>query len=350
MCAEARKEEELFLRVALTKNFITREQAQTALQRQKALNAQGLGKEIGAVLQKLGALKPDKVDLIRALQNKVFMTCPGCDAFFNIEGQNPGQRFICKRCKTVLSVPSSDPTIHVDLALPARESVPEPDGRPSKMVGERLGGCEILELIGRGGMGAVFKATQLSLKRTVAVKLLPETFLHDKNYISRFEREARIVAQLTHPNIVQVYDMGRGPKGLYYIVMEYMAGGAVGEKLDDPLPEGQALRYIVDAAQGLAVAHAEKILHRDIKPDNLLIDKFGRVKVADFGLARGVEATVKLTGSGAALGTPAFMSPEQGMGYKVDHRGDIYSLGATLFTLLTGEYPYEATSPVSMVI
>ncbi|MHC5080611.1 MAG: serine/threonine protein kinase, partial [Planctomycetota bacterium] len=348
--ADALQDDHLFGQLAVKKMFITRDEAEAVLKKQKALLAKGIWKRLGALLVEEGLLSPDNVNEILALQQRTILKCPGCAAGFNVEGFQPGRKFICRRCKSVVVVPTSGTSADVDETLPVTESTPEPEGPTADLIGQVIGGCRIEGMIGVGGMGAVYKAVQLSLNRPVALKVLPPNISFDAQYINRFEREARMLGSLSHPNIVQIFDMGKDPGGLYYIVMEFVEGGSIGEKLEEPLPEDVALRYAAEATEGLAAAHRQGILHRDIKPDNLLVDRYGAVKIADFGLARGVHGSVELTGSGAALGTPAYMAPEQGMGEGVDHRADIYALGATLYTLLTGVYPFPAESPIAMII
>jgi hypothetical protein len=346
----ALQDDHTFLQLALQLDFLTQEEVDEAFAHQKGLLSRGLWQKVEKRLIKRGLMKTAQVEEVLSLKVRVILECTGCGSQFNIEGIEPGRRFICKRCQSINVVPSSSGTIEAKEELPVEEVVPEPDSSSVGLAGREVGDFRIESILGRGGMGTVYKAVQTSLNRPVALKVLPESISHDANYLARFEREARVIAQLSHPNIVQVHDMGKDPSGLYYIVMEFAEGGAIGFREKEPLSETTALDYAAQAAEGLFAAHSQDILHRDIKPDNLLLDKYGRVKIADFGLARAVHGSMDITGSGAALGTPAFMAPEQGMGADVDHRADVYSLGATLFAILTGEHPFEADSPISMMV
>jgi predicted Ser/Thr protein kinase len=202
---------------------------------------------------------------------------------------------------------------------------------------------EILELLGQGGMGAVYKARQLSLDRLVAVKVLPAVVGADPAFAERFQREARALGRLNHPHIVAIYDFGQA-SGLYYFLMEYVDGVNLRQAMraGELRPE-QALRIVPQVCEALQYAHDEGVVHRDIKPENILLDKRGRVKMADFGLAKllGIgPGELTLTGTRQAMGTLHYMAPEQVEGARsVDHRADIYSLGVTFYEMLTGELP-----------
>ncbi len=210
---------------------------------------------------------------------------------------------------------------------------------------------EVLELLGKGGMGAVYKARQPKLDRLVAIKILPHEISDDPSFVERFEREARTLARLNHPNIVSVYDFGETAE-LCYIVMEFIDGANLRQALrDQPLAPAQALAIVPQICEALQFAHDEGIVHRDIKPENILIDKRGRVKIADFGLAKllGTEAADhSLTATHQVMGTLRYMAPEQMQGSReVDHRADIYSLGVVFYELLTGELPLGKFPPPS---
>ncbi|MBC7855827.1 MAG: serine/threonine protein kinase [Pirellulaceae bacterium] len=220
---------------------------------------------------------------------------------------------------------------------------------------ERLAGkfpqLEILELLGKGGMGAVYKARQRGLDRLVAVKVLPPEIGHDPAFAERFTREARALARLSHNHIVSVFDFGQAD-GLFYIVMEYVDGVNLRQMIQTgKLTPAEALAIVPQICEALQFAHDEGIVHRDIKPENILIDKRGRVKIADFGLAKllGQDAgDHMLTATHQIMGTLRYMAPEQMQGTReVDHRADIYSLGVIFYELLTGELPMGKFAPPS---
>ncbi len=202
---------------------------------------------------------------------------------------------------------------------------------------------EILELIGRGGMGFVFKARQPHLDRFVALKLLPDKLAKDAQFAERFNREGRVLAKLNHPNIVSVFDFGQ-TGGFYYLTMEYVDGVNLRQAMRaGRFSPAEALSIVPKVCEALQYAHEQGILHRDIKPENILLDAKGRVKIADFGIAKLVgedQPNITLTNTGAALGTPHYMAPEQlEKPATVDHRADIYSLGGVFYEMLTGELP-----------
>ena len=213
---------------------------------------------------------------------------------------------------------------------------------------------EISALIARGGMGAVYKGTQKNLRRTVAIKVLPpEIEDRDPQFAARFKHEAQSMAQLSHPNIVAVHDAGETAGGLLYFVMEFVEGTDVAQLIEsegriEPL---RAIQITTAVCEALAFAHGEGIVHRDIKPSNIMLDKRGRVKVADFGLAKAVnEGTALLTGTNMAMGTPDFMAPESFQpGIKIDARADIYAVGVMLYQMLTGQIPRGAWHPASVL-
>ncbi|MCZ7647759.1 MAG: protein kinase [Planctomycetota bacterium] len=214
-----------------------------------------------------------------------------------------------------------------------------------------LGGYQLLEKLGQGGMGAVYKARQLSMDRIVAVKILPPKFSRDPQFVERFQREARLAGRMNHENVVNAFDVGE-ERGYHYLAMEFVEGTTVGAilKKHGPFAEKEALRICRQVAMALKCAHSNSLIHRDIKPDNIMIDSRGIVKLADMGLARATNEDTSLTQTGMALGTPHYASPEQARGDRdIDHRCDFYSLGATLYHMLTGKTPYEGGSPAAIM-
>lgn len=220
-------------------------------------------------------------------------------------------------------------------------------GGRDKYAGKRLGKFQIVGELGRGGMGVVFEARDTVLDRHVAIKMLPRSVSASPETLQRFLREARAAAKLNHPHVVAVYDCDQF-NGQYYIVLELVRGGSMQDVLQTgPLDWVEATRVLADACRGLEVAHRAGLVHRDIKPANLMRSEEGTVKLADFGLARPVVSDgASMTASGAVLGTPQFMSPEQCRSELADERSDVYSMGATYFALLTGRVPYPGDAPL----
>ncbi len=218
------------------------------------------------------------------------------------------------------------------------------------LTGRQFGPYQIVEPLGEGGMAAVYKAYQPSMDRHVALKVLPRHFSDDPHFTARFQREAKLVAQLQHPHILPVFDYGQA-QGYTYIVMPFVRGGTLSGLLEGrPSPLSHVRRAVSQVGEALSYAHSRGLVHRDVKPSNVLIDEEGNCLLTDFGLARMVEASVNLTITGAVVGTPAYMSPEQGLGQKVDSRTDIYSLGVILYQMATGRVPYQAETPIALIL
>jgi hypothetical protein len=217
------------------------------------------------------------------------------------------------------------------------------------IVGRSLGSYRIIERLGAGGMATVYKAYQPSMDRYVAVKVLPRFFAQDPTFTGRFAQEAKVIARLEHARILPVYDYGE-EDGITYIVMRYLDGGTLADRLrSGPLPLDEINRIISQIAEGLDYAHRKGVIHRDIKPSNIMLDQSGNAYLTDFGISKLAEGTAQFTGSGI-VGTPAYVSPEQGLGQPVDYRTDIYSLGVVLYQMTTGDVPFRAETPMAVVI
>lgn len=282
--------------------------------------------------------------------------CPGCGNEVEVDQSN--KTVYCKTCKKRFEINLFSTAAGSRMEIEDVSAELVSGNRPDRMgtneifkSGTIIGQYEIEEFIGKGGMGAVYKAKHLMLDRLVALKVLPKEKTSDPEFVERFKREAKILAQLHHPNIVAVYDMVIQGE-IYAISMEYVEGTNMRVVLTTQkfTPE-QALNVVPKLCDALEYAHSMGIVHRDIKPENILMDKKGEIKIADFGLAKliqGDKPPSNLTMSGEVMGTQKYMAPEQLKDpKKVDHRADIYSLGAVFYEILTGEVPIGKFNPPS---
>ncbi|MGE5186525.1 MAG: protein kinase domain-containing protein [Acidobacteriota bacterium] len=269
------------------------------------------------------------------------MTCPHCHAALG-----PDARF-CPAC--------GKQTVSTESMLG-----PPPPGKTQEFVGREIAGrYRILTKLGEGGMGAVFKGEQISLKRQVAVKLLKPDLSANPQLLARFKIEAEAVAKLKHPNTVDIYDFGQDTDGTLFIAMEFIEGRSLRSAIhsEAPMPPQRALHIAAQVAASLADAHAHSIVHRDLKPDNVMLQDRGRqrdiVRVLDFGIAKlrdDSRATQQaMTQAGDMLGTPQYMAPEQIKGEAIDGRTDVYALGCMLYEMLTARLPFEAATIMAML-
>ncbi len=218
------------------------------------------------------------------------------------------------------------------------------------LTGQQLGTYQIIERLGEGGMAVVYKAYQAQTDRQVAVKVLPPHYAADPNFASRFEQEARILAKLNHAHILPLFDYGQ-VDGLAYIVMPLVSSGTLADLMkSSPLPLEQILQITSQVGGALNYAHAKGLVHRDVKPDNILMDEEGNCRLTDFGIAKFAQDSNRMTRTGVAIGTPAYMSPEQIRGEELDRRSDVYSLGVVLYEMATGHPPFEANTTAEVMV
>ncbi len=283
----------------------------------------------------LSALQ-DAIHAQRAPRTPV--TCRQCRATYEILKYDPGRVYLCKACTGELV-----PTEGFVPAPPKPVEAPPPAAPGS--AGSEFGKYGSIQEIGRGSMGIVYKAWDEANRRWVALKVIPETGRIEE--LTRFRREVEIAGLLRHPNIVHLYEVTQhGPK--HVIAMEYVDGKTLaGERL----PPRRAAELVATVARAVQFAHSRGIVHRDIKPHNILIDRAGKPYLMDFGLAKSLESPSSITAVGTAMGTPAYMAPEVAIGrmYRVDRRTDVYSLGAVLYDLVTGQAPFRGTNPLDTI-
>jgi len=255
--------------------------------------------------------------------------CPNCQQKLEADASWTGMETPCPRCDNTVTIPT------VDFGS-----------------GVTVGGFRISRMLGRGGMGSVYLATQLSMDRDVALKVLSPALSNDRQFVDRFLREVRVLARLEHPNIVVAHEAGEDD-GHHFLAMAYIDGESLDIRVrrDGPLPEQEALRIGRTVAQALAYAwEKQRLLHRDIKPANIMVDRDGQVKLMDVGISKSLMDETSLTMTGTLMGTPQYMSPEQARNDRdLDFRADIYSLGGTLYYLLTGSAPFQGKSSAEVV-
>ena len=294
--------------------------------------------ELGDWLVARGALSAETLAQLRQVVTDGHAACPIC-------GEVARKRALpndCLRCGWPLGTTPTEATTIAAPANPFAVAPPTP-ASTDPLAGKDLGGCRIERKLGQGGMGAVYLARHLALGIDVAVKVLPHALAINDISRERFLREARLVARLDHAAVMRVLNVGV-ENGLHFIVMELIRGGTLADRLAaGPVDALEAVLLITQAAEGLAAAHRAGLVHRDIKPENIMIGADGRVKIADFGLAREVDHS-SLSATSALSGTPAYMSPEQAKALPLDTRTDVFSLGTTLYALLTGSSPFQRDS------
>lgn len=218
-----------------------------------------------------------------------------------------------------------------------------------QLIGKSFGPYRVEGILGEGGMAVVYRGFQESLNRHVAIKVLRGDLARDQTFIARFRREALAVAGLSHPNILHVYDAGMD-HGVYYLVMDYVPGGSLQDLMArGPLEPERAATIVAQIADALDYAHQQGIVHRDVKPSNILMTRDGRPLLTDFGIAKALYGSTHLTRTGSSIGTPAYMAPEQAEGQPTDGRTDIYALGIVLFEMVTGKVPFHADTPMAVL-
>jgi predicted Ser/Thr protein kinase len=326
------EESGLFGEAIVKRGLATPDQVNDALREQAELAAKGVFKNLGELLIARKVLSPAQVKNLLQEQDQDIMICPACNEKYNVLKGWAGKARCPSDSATLVEI-SQSASVGVAATLGAAGETPD------SPIGMEAGGCRIVELIGKGSMGAVYKAKHVGLNRYVAVKLLPSVS-NDPEMVKRLLFEARAIAKLEHPNIVQVYDVGF-QRGYFFIVMQLLKGQTLEERLTEErqIPVPTALDIIQDVANGLAAAHAKGIVHRDLKPANIMLTEDGKARLTDFGLAQDAENPDGR--EGLIVGTPYYMSPEQWLGHKADERSDLYSLGVILYQMVTGHRAFS---------
>jgi len=356
-----------FGKLAVALGFLTREDLEKALRLQADMERVGVPKRLGEILLEKKILSREHVLLVLRAQGKRILTCRSCRKSYNVHHYRPTETYSCKHCTSRLELPLkpveasvSDSVILTTTELRRKTTKPLKEARapksskakiPKELV-HLLAGYEITDMLGQGGMGTVYKARDLIVGRWVAVKILAPFLARDEEYVKRFFIEARNLQKLHHPNIVAAYDAGLAGEHKFFI-MEFVDGPSLEHVLEKrgKLKEHTALEILRQVAQALDYAWHRKIIHRDVKPQNIMLTHERRVKLCDLGLSKDVTSDISLTMTGSVNCSPPYASPEQAQGlHDIDCRSDVYSLGVTFYQMLCGDTPFKGKSPGQFLI
>lgn len=352
-----------FGKLAVALGFLTKPDLEKCIALQADMSRVGVRKRLGEILLEKKILSREQVLLVLRAQGKRILTCSACKKSYNVHHFKGDETYACKHCKTVLAAPNrpvetavSD-SIRVsttDFQAKVPKTTKAKSGKPKvpKELAQLLPGYEITYRLGQGGMGAVYLARDLIRGGHVAVKILAPFLANDDEYKKRFFIEAKNLQKLNHPNIVGAFDAGESGTHKFYI-MEYVEGVSLEDVLQKRgiLPQETALEITRQVAQALDYAWTHKIIHRDIKPQNIMLTHDRTVKLCDLGLSKDVTSDVSLTMTGSVNCSPPYASPEQAQGLReLDSRTDVYSLGVSLFQMVTGELPFKGKAPGQFLI
>lgn len=328
--------------------YVSKEAAEECVKALREFEKKGFAFRLGELMIKRGLLTPQILGEVEESIEKQIILCPACLALARNPKKAEIADYTCPKCHAKfhpMSFGATSTTYQEAPTVPPVAMDPLPHQAP-----DRMGDFRIVRELGRGGMGIVYEAEQVSLKRRVALKVAPPSLALNEEAMQRFHREAQALAKIRHPNIVQIYENGESG-GHHYYAMEFVDGRGVDDMIRETKKDPKlAAKIAAQIADALQAAHAEKVIHRDVKPSNILVDGKGQAHLTDFGLARGTE-DVGLTREGYAVGTPAYMPPEQALGQKskIGPLSDVYSLGATLYTMVAGQPPYLGQTPEAIL-
>jgi serine/threonine-protein kinase len=339
-----------FCRAAVERTFASASALQKALDEQRKLEKEGALTTVDQLCIDLAILNPLQVEIVQDQLRRKVVYCPGCTSKYNVYKFRTGTGVKCKKCGEQIEIPRRYSEIQIDHERKARDDV---GYETTPFLNKVIGGYKILDELGKGGMGVVFKAKQLSLDRMVALKVLPTELTRHKEYVNRFLKEAKSVGKLQHPNIIQVYDIGEAD-GIYFYSMEFIEGESVAgllEKTKKPLDVNFSVRVVMQITKALAHAHRYDIIHRDVRPASIMINEEGIAKLADLGLVKDLtDPQGSIPGVDSSSGTPAYLAPEQIANLRnASPLSDIYSLGATFYRMVTGEPPFTGDNVLQIM-
>ncbi len=319
----------------------------------------GTETSLGNVLVSRGIIGLEELKVTLSQLGELYLGCPGCEVIVKVKEYDSKNSYLCNVCSGELvyvtkpagAEERSDST--GSLATKSLRSQRKRVREEENLIGKKVAGYEITGRIASGGMGTVYRATQLNLGRTTALKVLASDLAEDEVFVKRFLLESRAAAELSHPNIIQIYDAGEH-SGIFFMSMELIDGENLADCLrrEKRLSITRSLEITEQVTSALEHAHSKGIVHRDIKPENIMLTSAGNAKLADLGLAKTLaDGSTNITHTGSILGTPHYMAPEQARDFReADHRADIYSLGVTLYRMLSGRVPFQGASPIMIMM
>ncbi len=319
---------------------------------QREIESQDLFPNLGDIMVQKDYLTIKEVITLLRRQKKSILKCPGCGKKFNVAGKIE----TCPDCGGQLIPANEMAVVSVDESLDASSSHRVRRSRRKvrerlPRVGEVFGNCKLTEKIAEGGMAAIYKAEHQGLQTEVAIKVLLPQYAKVDHLMNRFIEEARVSSNLTHENIVHAIHVGC-EKGTYYMAMQYIDGESLKEVIarEKTISPTRSVEIVRQVARGLGFAHNRNVVHRDIKPHNIMLASDGTVKIVDFGLTKNLAAEAGITTEGMVMGTVWYMAPEQAESKGLDGRADLYALGVTWFEMLTGDVPFDGSSPWAVLL
>ncbi len=341
-----------FGELAVEAGYASEEEVEECVRIQRDMESQDLFPNLGDIMVQKGYLTIKQVIGLLRRQKKSILKCPGCGKKFNVAGKVE----TCPDCGGKLVAASEMAVVSVDESLDPSSSHKVRHSRRKvrrhlPRAGEILGNCKLIEKIAEGGMAAIYKAQHEELRKEVAVKVLLPQYAKVDHLMGRFIEEARISSKLSHENIVHAVHVAC-EKGTYFMVMQYVEGESLKEVIarEKTIQPSKSVEIVRQIARGLGFAHKMEVVHRDIKPNNIMLARDGTVKIVDFGLTKNLAVDAGLTTEGMVMGTVWYMAPEQAEAKGIDGRADLYSLGVTWFEMLTGDVPFDGSSPWAVLL